>query len=85
MANPWRAAQQVIGLLDGRWTIAILSLFQGSGRRYQELDDALDSHTQPAGALPRSGLWAAVGSIALSVSQVWVWVSNLVATSRWDR
>jgi len=42
MADTWEQAQRVIGLIDGRWTVALLVLLHDRGRRYQELDDALD-------------------------------------------
>jgi len=42
MTKAGEAAQRAIGLLDGRWTLAVLVLLQEEGRRYQELDDALD-------------------------------------------
>lgn len=35
-------SQQVIGLIDGRWTLAVLAELFDGGRRYQELDDSLD-------------------------------------------
>jgi DNA-binding HxlR family transcriptional regulator len=41
MTNDGRA-QHLIELLDGRWTLAVLAELQDGGRRYQELDDALD-------------------------------------------
>jgi DNA-binding HxlR family transcriptional regulator len=40
--NQWASAQRVIVLLDGRWTLALLSEFTDGGRRYQDLHDALD-------------------------------------------
>ncbi len=42
MTNRWASQRHVINLIDGRWTLAILAELQGGGRRYQELDDALD-------------------------------------------
>jgi DNA-binding HxlR family transcriptional regulator len=42
MANPWERSQQLIGLIDGRWTLAVLAELLVEGRRYQELDEALD-------------------------------------------
>jgi DNA-binding HxlR family transcriptional regulator len=41
MTNDGRA-QHLIELLEGRWTLAVLAELQDGGRRYQELDDALD-------------------------------------------
>ncbi len=32
----------LVQLFSGRWTIAVLALLDDGGRRYQELDDALD-------------------------------------------
>jgi len=40
--NRWESPQRVIGLIDGRWTLAVLAELQDGGRRYQELDEALD-------------------------------------------
>lgn len=42
MSNGWASPQQVVGLIDGRWTLAVLAELQGGGRRYQALDEALD-------------------------------------------
>ena len=42
MSNRWASSQHVIRLIDGRWTLAVLAELQTGGRRYQELDDALD-------------------------------------------
>jgi DNA-binding HxlR family transcriptional regulator len=42
MANRRASPKHVIGLIDGRWTLAILAELQTGGRRYQELDEALD-------------------------------------------
>jgi len=49
MTDTWEPAQQVIGLLDGRWTLALL---HNGGRRYQELDDALGAATATLYGLP---------------------------------
>jgi DNA-binding HxlR family transcriptional regulator len=38
----WRHAAPFIRLLDGRWTLTLLSELSNGGRRYQELDVALD-------------------------------------------
>src|SRR6202167_3525572 len=38
----WASSQHVIALIDGRWTLALLAELLDGGRRYQELDDALD-------------------------------------------
>jgi DNA-binding HxlR family transcriptional regulator len=40
--NRWASSQHVIALIDGRWTLALLAELVDGGRRYQELDDALD-------------------------------------------
>lgn len=40
--NKWASLQHVISLIDGRWTLAILALLVEGGRRYQDLDEALD-------------------------------------------
>ena len=42
MASRWASTRHVIGLIDGRWTLAVLAALQDGGRRYQELGDALD-------------------------------------------
>jgi DNA-binding HxlR family transcriptional regulator len=42
VSNRWASLQPVIGLIDGRWTLAVLAELQDGGRRYQDLDDALD-------------------------------------------
>ena len=36
------SSQRVVGVIDGRWTLAVLAELVDGGRRYQELDDALD-------------------------------------------
>ena len=61
MANRWELPQHVIGLIDGRWALAVVGELQDGGRRYQELDDALDgiSHkvlTDTLRRLERDGL-----------------------------
>lgn len=40
--GPWQAADKLVSLLSGRWTLAIISELSGGGRRYEELHDALD-------------------------------------------
>ncbi len=42
MSNKWASAQRVIGLIEGRWTLAVLAELQAGDRRYRELDEALD-------------------------------------------
>jgi DNA-binding HxlR family transcriptional regulator len=42
MANRWELSQRVIGLIDGRWTLAVLAELRDGDCRYQDLDDALD-------------------------------------------
>jgi DNA-binding HxlR family transcriptional regulator len=34
--------RQVTDLIGGRWTLAVLAILAGGGRRYQDLNDALD-------------------------------------------
>ena len=41
MSDPQRP-RQTIELVDGRWTLPVLALLADGGRRYQDLDDALD-------------------------------------------
>jgi DNA-binding HxlR family transcriptional regulator len=38
-----RRQRLVIDLLAGRWTLAVLAELQNGGRRYQDIDEALDS------------------------------------------
>jgi DNA-binding HxlR family transcriptional regulator len=40
--NRWRSSQRLVALIDGRWTLALLAELLDEGRRYQELDEALD-------------------------------------------
>jgi DNA-binding HxlR family transcriptional regulator len=40
--NRWTSPQRVVSLIDGRWILAVLAELQNGGRRYQELDEALD-------------------------------------------
>lgn len=42
MSNRRASLQRVISLINGRWTLAVLAELQAGGRRYQDLDDALD-------------------------------------------
>ena len=42
MTNGWVSSQRVVGVIDGRWTLAVLAQLENGGRRYQELDEALD-------------------------------------------
>ena len=42
MANRQEGPQRVIGVIGGRWTLAVLTELQQWGRRYQDLHDALD-------------------------------------------
>jgi DNA-binding HxlR family transcriptional regulator len=42
MGNRWELPQRVVSLMDGRWTLAVLAELQDGGRRYQELDEALE-------------------------------------------
>ena len=61
MQNRDAVVHQVVGLIGGRWTLAVLSELQDEGRRYQELDEALDgvSHkvlTETLRRLERDGL-----------------------------
>ncbi|MBV9661045.1 MAG: helix-turn-helix transcriptional regulator [Acidimicrobiales bacterium] len=36
-------AQRFVELINGRWTMAVLALLARGGRRYQDIDDALDA------------------------------------------
>jgi DNA-binding HxlR family transcriptional regulator len=42
MSPSHQDARRVIQLVEGRWTLAVLAELLEGGRRYQELDDALD-------------------------------------------
>jgi len=43
MSDVWLASRNVVTMLGGRWTLGLLSeLYQGGGRRYQDLYDPLD-------------------------------------------
>lgn len=42
MNNEWDAASRQIQILSARWTLAVLGQLFESGRRYQDLHDALD-------------------------------------------
>jgi len=42
MADHWKTSGAVAQLVSGRWILAVLAELQDGGRRYQELDDALD-------------------------------------------
>jgi DNA-binding HxlR family transcriptional regulator len=42
MSKRWASPQRAISLVDGRWTLALLAELHDGGRRYQDLDDALD-------------------------------------------
>jgi DNA-binding HxlR family transcriptional regulator len=42
MGNRWELPQHVIGLIDGRWTLAVIAELAHGGRRYQELDETLE-------------------------------------------
>ena len=42
MTNGSASPQQCISLINGRWTLAVLAELVNGGRRYQELDEALD-------------------------------------------
>ncbi|MGO9505272.1 MAG: winged helix-turn-helix transcriptional regulator [Streptosporangiaceae bacterium] len=41
-AKQWRAANLLVRLLAGRWTLPILAELARGGRRYQDLHDVLD-------------------------------------------
>ncbi len=42
MRDRWQLPQELVQLLNGRWTLAVLAQLADQGRRYQELHDALD-------------------------------------------
>jgi DNA-binding HxlR family transcriptional regulator len=47
---------ELLELLAGRWTVAVLSELREKGRRYQDLDDAIEgiSHKILTDTLPRA-------------------------------
>ena len=42
MPDHWLTSRHAVTMLGGRWTLALLSELSQGGRRYQDLDDALD-------------------------------------------
>ena len=56
MTGQWQSFHRAIGLIDGRWTVAVLAELLEGGRRYQELDGALEgiSHKVLTDTLRRS-------------------------------
>jgi DNA-binding HxlR family transcriptional regulator len=42
VANRWESSQRLMGVIDGRWTLAVLTELFDGGRRYQDLDEALE-------------------------------------------
>jgi DNA-binding HxlR family transcriptional regulator len=42
MHNRWQLPQQLVRLISGRWTLAVLAELSDQGRRYQDLHKALD-------------------------------------------
>ena len=42
MADTAGGIHRLVQLLDGRWTLAVLAELANGGRRYQDLDEALD-------------------------------------------
>lgn len=43
MADHWQQTGPVVQMLGGRWTLAVLGELYERGRRYQDLDEALDA------------------------------------------
>lgn len=41
MPDAWRSPAQLVQLLSGRWTLAVLGELSNGGRRYQDLHDAI--------------------------------------------
>ena len=66
-AEPMGVTERVVSLIDGRWSLAVLAELQDGGRRYQELDEALDgiSHKVLTDTLRRAErtAWSYVTSI----------------------
>lgn len=42
MTIEWRRPYALVGLIGGRWTLAVLGELAAGGHRYQDLHDALD-------------------------------------------
>jgi DNA-binding HxlR family transcriptional regulator len=42
MHNRWQLPQQLVRLISGRWTLAVLAELSDQGRRYQDIHEALD-------------------------------------------
>ena len=42
MSDRWRPPHRLVGLVGGRWTLAVLAELAGHGRRYQDLHDSLE-------------------------------------------
>jgi len=42
MPDRWEASDRFVGLLSGRWTLPVLAELSTGGRRYQDIDEALD-------------------------------------------
>lgn len=42
MSDPGPRVQKAIDLVDGRWTLSIMSALAGGGRRYQDLHDSVE-------------------------------------------
>ena len=40
--NRWESSLHAVDLIDGRWTVAVLTKLRDGGCRYQELGDSLD-------------------------------------------
>jgi DNA-binding HxlR family transcriptional regulator len=46
MAKPWELSHRAIGLIDGRWTLAVLAELRDGGRRYQDVHEAIEGATR---------------------------------------
>ena len=42
MSDRWRPPHRLVGLVGGRWTLAVLAELADRGRRYQDLHDSLE-------------------------------------------
>ena len=42
MSDRWRSPHRLVGLVGGRWTLAVLAELADHGRRYQDLHDSLE-------------------------------------------